>query len=265
MSCATKQTAEPNEINALPYGAELLAKLAAPNFLSLPVELHQEIASHLKTAAIPGTRHLRMTCRLLWNTIASESKQDLLELERSEQCIARGFIACTICLRLRHETKFVDKMRTIKRSDGTLAVLRRAKRRFCIDCGLARKLYTPGCYFQIDGVGYTMCIRDRGTEELQISAYEATEPDECRELKMLRKRYCRKCWLRIRRDVLCILDDMERETERGVMDNNTPWEQDIMGLQFSVTPRLVKRDLFLCRLREDFRKENDDSMTINFA
>ena len=243
--------------------AQVPKELSVPHFLDLPIELHQEIARHLTPADFPSKHYLRMTCRLLRNTIATDAKQDLREFEQIEQCIARGFIACTICLRLRHESNFADKMRSIMRSEGILAVHRQAKRRFCVECGLARRLYTPGCYLQIDRTGYTMCIKDRGTEVLQISAYETTEPDDCRELKMLRKRYCRKCWLRVRRDVLGTLNEMERVAERGDVKAGVLWEEDIMGLQFSVTPRPVKRDLFLCKLREDFRKERDNIPGIN--
>ncbi|PVH85064.1 hypothetical protein DL98DRAFT_651340 [Cadophora sp. DSE1049] len=249
---------EPNINNPVQEDAQIPTEPPIPKFLNLPVEIHQEIARHLTPADFPGKHQLRRTCRLLWNTIATDTKQGLRELEKSEQCIARGLIACTICLRLRHESKFADKMRNIKRSDGLVTVLRQTKKRFCVDCGLARKLYTPGCYLQIDGVGYTMCIRDRGTDQLRISAYETTEPDDCKELKMLRKRYCRKCWLRIRRDILSILAEKEREAERGNREDGVLWGEDIMGLQFSVTPRPVKRDLFLCKLREDFRIERDD-------
>ncbi|KAH7418146.1 hypothetical protein BKA64DRAFT_762120 [Cadophora sp. MPI-SDFR-AT-0126] len=264
MSHKIKQTMEPN-IN-IPHqeDIQLPNEPTKPSFLNMPVEIQQEIARHIKPADFPGKHHLRMTCRLLWNTIPTDTKQELRELEQSEQCVARGYIACTICLRLRHESKFADKMRTIKRSGGLATVLRQTRKRFCIDCGLARKLYTPGCYLQIGGVGYSMCIRDRGTEELQISAYEAAEPDDCRELKMLRKRYCRKCWLRVRRDILGILAETERDAERGIKDDNASWGDDIMGLQFAVTARTVKRDLYLCRLREDFRgKERDYRMGIS--
>lgn len=246
-----------------PKDAQVPKELSGRHLLNLPAELLQEITSHLIPADFPSKHYLRMTCRLLWNTISTDTKQDLRELEQTEQCIARDCIACTICLRLRHESKFADKMRNIMRSEGILTVHRQTKRRFCIECGLARKLYTPGCYLQIDGVGYTIYIKDRGTETLQISAYETTEPDDCRELKMLRKRYCRKCWLRIRRDVLEILADMERKSEREDMETGVLWGEDIMGLQFSVTPTPVKRDLFLCKLREEFQKERGDSPGIN--
>lgn len=113
------------------------------NILSLPLELHATIITHLDA---PTAQLLRQTNRYFASLIPPLST--LSALLAAEQCPTAheaNIFACAVCLRLRCAGKFSDAFRKGHRWGREGAG---REKRFCIDCGMRSKGGDPALRYK---------------------------------------------------------------------------------------------------------------------
>lgn len=137
-------------------GLRCRVEMAAFRLMSLPPELHILVSSHLE---FPDYINLKRSCVYFYNLIPSLSHAELLEAESTEFAVSRNLYACRYCRRLRPAKHFADRM--LCRGRGRRG--QDARRRFCIQCGLAPRgecgeaRYGRGAEIWIQGVLYVVC------------------------------------------------------------------------------------------------------------
>ena len=96
----------------------------APQFITLPTELHLSIITHLP---LLSKYTLRLTNRDFYHLIPPPTVNDLVELESSGWARDNLLLTCGGCLRLRPSFRFS--------SDRSYLPLSLRSRRFCLSCG----------------------------------------------------------------------------------------------------------------------------------
>ncbi|KAF2258518.1 hypothetical protein CC78DRAFT_424110, partial [Lojkania enalia] len=131
--------------------------------LRLPMELHRDIIDYIK--ALEDKVCLRLACRYFMSIIKHPAQEDFLIAETRAFAIENNLYTCKYCGNFRHLLKFADNMRKGKRARHGVD----ANTRFCVNCGVAHHLYTPGTEVTILGQLYVVC-RLCGTFTDQVGA-----------------------------------------------------------------------------------------------
>lgn len=182
----------------------------------LPVELMREVSNYLE---YPSRVALTLTCRDLYagiedpnlpaikdhkipNCFKNEQKPysmvDLLEIEKwpcydSVSSQPQGFkqpvdkldfFACRYCLKIRPARYFSNAMMKGKRGKHGLGTVQDRSERFCIPCGVDKKIYSPGTYLQFGGAGFKQGFICR-----RCGSFKSTHYGETQRLN----RICRGC------------------------------------------------------------------------
>lgn len=124
--------------------------MSASLLVRLPAELHLNIVDKLE---LQDTIVLARTNRYFRSIIPTPSHKDILKAEANTWATDRGLYACSGCVTLRCFEDFADDMRKGKRSRaGT-----EADKRLCLQCGVARGLYSHGVSIKIYGRDHVLC------------------------------------------------------------------------------------------------------------
>jgi hypothetical protein len=126
--------------------------------IDLPLELQYEIIKYLPEC--PGKYTLRRTCRYFYNLITPPTHPELLVIERQQLCKTRNFLACKLCLRLRHRSKFGDLMLHQYPAWGKTC----PEDRFCVDCAIKKvghwpPRYAKGSILKVMGTTHVVCLK----------------------------------------------------------------------------------------------------------
>jgi hypothetical protein len=124
--------------------------MSAPILLRLPVELHLHIVVQLE---LRERANFASTNRYFRSIIQAPTHAEFLLAEASIWAKEERLFACRGCGLFRRYTCFADDMIKGKRCrSGT-----QADTRFCLECGIAGKLYTPGTHLAICGQPHVLC------------------------------------------------------------------------------------------------------------
>jgi hypothetical protein len=105
--------------------------------MRLPAEMHLNIIDKLE---LQDTIVLARTNRYFRSIIPTPTHEELLKAEADDWARNHGLYACSGCVNLRRFEEFADDMKKGKRSRGGVE----ATERLCLQCGVARGLYTHG-------------------------------------------------------------------------------------------------------------------------
>lgn len=130
--------------------ASSIFTMAIGLFMRLPVELHLSIIDKLE---LQDTILLARTNQYFRSIIPTPTHGDLLKAEADTWARDRGLYACSGCVNLRRFEEFADDMKKGKRSRGGT----KATERLCLQCGVARCLYTHGVSIKIYGRSHVLC------------------------------------------------------------------------------------------------------------
>ncbi|KAL5364282.1 hypothetical protein BJX96DRAFT_157081 [Aspergillus floccosus] len=128
---------------------------SAVRLLDLPTEIHLQIISYL---GYPSCLALSQTSSFFRSMIAVgkplTSEQKLSFLCTAENWTRyKGRFSCSRCLKLRLRAAFADKQVKAKRAKGHAE----SDRRFCLDCGIKKRIYQPGQMIDINGITHFVC------------------------------------------------------------------------------------------------------------
>lgn len=118
--------------------------------MRLPAELHLGIIDKLE---LHDTIILACTNRYFRTMIPAPTLEDILKAEVDTWARDRRLYACSGCVSLRRFEDYADDMKKGKRSRGGAE----AKDRLCLQCGVARGLYTHGVSINIYGRRHVLC------------------------------------------------------------------------------------------------------------